>query len=148
MNALTEKPRVGIGIMLLRGGKILLGKRHEDPIKASSLLHGEGTWTMPGGKVRSGEKLEDAAYREVLEETGIRIRKDKMKIISVADDVADDAHFTTIGFLCQDFDGEPRVMEEEIVEWEWFSFDNLPKPIFLPSEKILKNFLQREYYKN
>jgi len=44
-----KKPGVGFGVMILRNGQVLLGKRHDDPEKASSLLHGEGSWAMSGG---------------------------------------------------------------------------------------------------
>ena len=60
-------------MMILKKGKVLLGHRHEDPVKASSLLHGEGTWTMPGGKLHFQENLKGGAIREVLEETGIKV---------------------------------------------------------------------------
>ena len=48
-------PKVGFGIMVLKDNKILLGKRNDDAEKASSQLHGEGTWTMPGGKLHFQE---------------------------------------------------------------------------------------------
>lgn len=57
-----ENNRVGVGFGVLiinKEGKILLGKRHEDPDKADSELHGEGTWTMPGGKMEFGEGIEE-----------------------------------------------------------------------------------------
>ena len=45
-----EKPKVGVGVgvMILKNNQVLLGKRHGDPAKATSLLQGAGTWTMPG----------------------------------------------------------------------------------------------------
>ncbi len=142
MNSIDKKPGVGVGIMILRDNKVLLGKRHDNPKKADSELHGEGSWTMPGGKLHFKEELKDAAYREVFEETGIIVNKEKLEIISVTNDIVKDAHFVTIGFLCKEFKGEPRVMEpDEITEWKWFELDNLPAPIFFPSEKIIKNFL-------
>ncbi len=57
----TAKVGVGVGVALVRDGKVLLGHRHDDPEKADSLLHGEGTWTVPGGKLDFGETLEDGA---------------------------------------------------------------------------------------
>ncbi len=130
--------------MILRDSKVLLGKRHSDPNKADSELHGEGSWTMPGGKLDFGEKLKDAAYREVLEETGLKVDKEELKNISVTDDILEDAHFVTIGFLCEKFEGEPKVMEpDEIVEWKWFDFNNLPDYIFFPTEKIINKYLNK-----
>ena len=47
--------------------------------------------------------------------------------------------FTLIGRL----GAEPEVKEpDEITEWRWFSLDNLPTPIFFPSEKILEKYLK------
>jgi len=144
MNNTNKKPGVGVGIMILRDEKVLLGKRHSDPQKADSELHGEGSWTMPGGKLHFKEKLEDAAFREVLEETGVKVDKGKLEIISVTNDIVEDAHFVTIGFLCRDFEGEIKIMEpDEITEWSWFEINNLPSPIFFPSGKIIKNFLDK-----
>jgi len=144
MDNTNKKPGIGVGIMILKDNKVLLGKRHPDPKKADSELHGEDSWTMPGGKLDFQEELEDAACREVLEETGIRVNKEKLEIISVTNDMTKEAHFVTIGFLCKDFEGEPKIIEpDEITEWRWFDLNNLPSPIFFPSEKILKNFLAK-----
>jgi len=63
----NKKVGVGFGVMFLKDSKVLLGKRHDDPEKADSELHGEGTWTMPGGKLHFGEAFEDGAWREVKE---------------------------------------------------------------------------------
>jgi len=144
MNNINQKPGVGVGIMILRNNRVLLGRRNSNPEKADSELHGEGTWTMPGGKLHFKEGLEDAACREALEETGIKVNKEKLEIVSVTNDVVGDAHFVTIGFLCKDFKGEAKVMEpDEITKWKWFELNNLPSPIYFPSEKILKNFLNK-----
>ena len=136
-----KKVEAGFGVMLLRGDMVLMGKRHDDPEKASSMLRGEGTWSLTGGKLDFGETLEDGVYREVLEETGIRVNKNSLKLISVSNDMISEAHFVTLGFLCEDFEGEARVMEpDEVTEWKWFKLDELPSPIFFPAERILKNY--------
>lgn len=143
-----EKPRVGVGVMMLRDDRILLGQRHTDPAKADSDLHGEGSWTMPGGKLEFQEGLEEAARREVSEETGINII-DLKELISISNDFVPDKHFVTVGFLCSNFDGEPRVMEpDEITKWGWFDLNNLPTPLFPPSAKIIRNYLDKKIYQD
>lgn len=144
-----KKVGVGFGVMILKEGQVLLGRRHDDAQKADSELHGEGTWTMPGGKLDFLEKPEDGARREVLEETGFKVGTDNLKMISFTNDMTNDSHFVTCGFLCQEFEGEPQVLEpDEITEWNWFSLDSLPSPMFPPSIKIIKNYQEGEFYKN
>ncbi|MFH0869875.1 MAG: NUDIX domain-containing protein [archaeon] len=141
----VKKIGVGFGVMILYKGKVLLGKRHEDPEKASSLLKGAGTWTMPGGKLHFGESFEEGAKREVLEETGIRLRK--VDVICVNNDKVEGAHFVTMGLFSDDFEGEPKVMEpDEITEWRWFELDKLPSPLYFPSAKVLENYRKKKFY--
>lgn len=45
---------LGVGVLIMSEGKVLLGLRNPDLIKAGSELQGQGTWTMPGGKVDPG----------------------------------------------------------------------------------------------
>jgi len=139
------KPRVGVGVMILKNNKVLLGQRNFDPKKADSELHGEGTWTMPGGKLDFQEGLKEAGTREVFEETGIRLKI--LELISISNDAVPDNHFVTIGFLCNDFEGEAKVMEpDEITRWQWFDLDDLPSKVFPPSAKIIKNYLDKKIY--
>ena len=144
---MENKKRVGVGfgVMMIKSGKVLLGKRHVDKDKADSELHGEGTWTMPGGKLEFGESFEDGAKREVLEETGIILNN--LDVICINNDRVSDAHFITIGMLSDDFDGEPKVMEpDEITEWKWFDLEELPNPMFFPSTEIIENHRNKKFY--
>ena len=146
---MAENTKVGVGfwVMILRAGKILLGQRHVDPAKADSELHGEWTWTMPGGKMHFHESFEDTCYRETLEETGLKINKDTIRIISITNDMVPDNHFVTIGFLATDVEGEPQVMEpDEITQRKRFDLNDLPTPLFFPTEKVLKNYLAGTIY--
>ncbi len=140
-----KKIGAGVGIMLLRDGKVLLGKRHEDPEKARSELSGQGTWTMPDGKLQFQEDFEQAARREVEEETGIKLNK--VRVFCVNNDKVEGAHFITIGLFSDDFVGEAEAKEpEEITEWRWFPMDELPSPLYFPSEEILKNYKENKFY--
>ena len=60
------RPQVGVGILLVRNQKLLLVKRKYNP--------DEGYWSIPGGHLDLGERVEDAAEREGLEETGIKVK--------------------------------------------------------------------------
>ncbi len=143
-----QRPRVGVGIMILNErGEVLLGKRHDDAEKASSDLHGEGTWTMPGGKLDFQETLIDGVIREVAEEIGVNIPKENLEVLCVQDDMVPDNHYVTIGFICRDFKEEPRVMEpEEITEWKWYNLNSLPEKFYPPSAKMIKSFLENKIY--
>ncbi|RJQ18145.1 NUDIX domain-containing protein [Candidatus Woesearchaeota archaeon] len=142
---MDEKVGVGVGIILLKNNKVLLGKRHDDPAKAKSLLKGAGTWTMPGGKLRFQESFEDAAKREVFEETGITLKK--TKVVCINNDRVESAHFVTIGLLAEEFEGNPEVKEpEQIREWQWFDLKKLPVPLYFPSEKVLSKYQKKVFY--
>lgn len=142
-----KKVGVGFGVMVLKDRKILLGRRNEDTKKADSELRGEGTWTMPGGKLEYQESFEEGARREVMEETGIILKN--VKVICVNNDKNEYAHFVTIGLFSEDFEGEVEVLEpEEITEWNWFASKDLPKNIFPPSKKVLENFKAKKFYLN
>ena len=58
-------PRVGVGVLIVKGGKVLIGQR-----KGS---HGAGHHALPGGKLEWRETWAECAVREVLEETGIAL---------------------------------------------------------------------------
>jgi len=62
-------PRVAVGAVVIRAGSVLLVRRGKAP--------SDGQWAIPGGSVELGETLQQAAEREILEETGIRIRAGK-----------------------------------------------------------------------
>ena len=142
----SGKPGVGVCVLLVKGNTILLGKRHDDPKKADSELHGEGTWTVPGGKLDFKEDIIEAAKREAKEECDVDIHE--LELVSLTNDMTDNRHFVTIGFLAKNFSGEPKVLEpDEITEWRWFPIKQLPSPMFFPAEKAIKNFLEKEIMK-
>lgn len=140
------KPGLGVGVMILKDNKILLGLRNPDKIKASSELQGQGTWTMPGGKVEFMETLEDAAKRELEEETSL-IATD-LELYCISDDMTDTAHYVTVGFMAKGYEGEVKTMEPEtILEWQWFDLDNLPENLYEPSRKCIKKYKEGILYK-
>jgi 8-oxo-dGTP diphosphatase len=95
-------PVVGVGAVVVRGDKALIIKRAHEPRK--------GEWSLPGGLLELGESLQDAARREVKEETSLDVVIGP--IIETFDRVhRDDAgriryHFVIVDFVCRSDEGE------------------------------------------
>jgi len=128
---MKKRPKVGIGVIINKDDKILLGKR----INA----HGEGTWSFPGGHLEFGESWEECAKREVLEETNLQISN--LKFHAVTNDIFEEEnkHYITIFMKCDFASGELQNMEPQKCEkWDWFSWDELPDKLFLPIRNLRK----------
>ena len=112
--AYRELPRVGVGAVVIRDGRILLVNRGSSP--------GKGLWAPPGGLVELGETLRGAAEREILEETGITIRaKEAFYVFDFIDRDPDGKikyHYIIIDFEADYLGGEPRASDDAIeVRW-------------------------------
>ncbi len=114
---------VGVGVFIVRAGKILLGER------AGS--HGADTWGLPGGHLEFGESPADCAIREVLEETGLKIND--IEPVAFTNDIfeKEGKHYVTLFVLAKQCDGEPCIMEPDKCNgWSWFDWNALPQPLF------------------
>ena len=90
-------PMVGVAAVVLHGKEVLLVRRGREPLR--------GRWSLPGGLVELGETTAEGAIREVLEETGMRVRPVEM--------------VTTIDRILRDNDG--RVQYHYVLA-EWLCF--------------------------
>ena len=131
-----ERPRVGVGVLVLKEGKVLLGRR------VSS--HGAGSWCPPGGHLEFGESLEDCARREVLEETGMEISN--VRLVTATNDVfVEGKHYITLHILADWKSGEPVVREpRKLGSLGWFSWESLPGPLFLPVQNLFRQGFRPE----
>ena len=116
-----KRPKVGIGMLVLRGKKVLLGKRKG--------AHGEGEYAGLGGHLEYGESIEDCAKREAMEEAGIEIKN--IRLLCVSNIKKYDKHYLDIGLLVEWAKNEPKIMESDRAEsWDWYDLTNLPSPLF------------------
>ncbi len=128
-----QTTKVGVGVMIYRDGKILLGKRKNS--------FGAGEYCFPGGHLEYGESFEDAVRREVVEETGISI--EQLRFEYVANNMYYEKHFIQIAYTAMWSRGEAVCREPEKCDgWDWYSPDTLPEPLFRFSNDIVEHVAQ------
>ena len=93
-----EAPIVGVGAVVIDGGRVLLVRRGQEPLK--------GEWSLPGGALELGETLQQGVVREVLEETGLTVVP--AGIVEILDRITHDEasgqiryHYVLIDFICR-----------------------------------------------
>ena len=132
-----SRPLVGVGVIIIKEGKILLAER-----KGS---HGENTWASAGGHLEFGETLEECARREVLEEFGIRIQR--MTFLCVSNVIAYDRHYVDFEFLGDINIQSPKIQEQDsFTNLQWFSLSELPNPLFEPVRIAIDSLLTGQNY--
>jgi ADP-ribose pyrophosphatase YjhB (NUDIX family) len=93
---------VGVAAVVVWGEKILLVRRGREPLK--------GAWSLPGGLLEVGETLAEGVVREVLEETGVRVRA--VEVVATIDRILHDDegkvqyHYVLVDSLCVPVEGE------------------------------------------
>ena len=126
-----KQPRVGVGVILRRGDTVLLGRRRG--------THGEQTWSFPGGHLEFGESILDCARRETGEDTGLEPLSFATGPYTNDVFTAEGLHYITLFVIGDCPLGEPRLLEPDRCEaWQWFEWDNLPSPLFLPIQNLLR----------
>ena len=114
------RPIVGIGIVVIKDDSVLLVRRGKPP--------NIGAWTLAGGAQEIGETTEQAARRELLEETGLEV--DALHFAATVDNIRRDAdgrirfHYTIIDFAARWVSGEP-VAATDVSEAAWAKLDAL-----------------------
>lgn len=116
------RPKVGVGVLILKEGKVLLNMR--------SVGHGAGEYSLAGGHLENLEAFEACARREVLEECGIQIQN--VRFLMLYNMVAyAPKHYVTVVMIADWQSGEPVNLEpEKALSWDWFDLDQLPEPLF------------------
>jgi 8-oxo-dGTP diphosphatase len=126
----SDRPRVGVGVLICKDGKVLMGKRLS--------AHGAGAWSLSGGKLEFGESFFDCAKREAKEETGLELHSLRMGPTTNDFFEKEKMHYVTV-FVIAQTDGVPKVMEPHAcAEWKWVDWDALPNPLFLPVQHVKK----------
>jgi ADP-ribose pyrophosphatase len=136
-SAYPEHPRAAVGAVVFKDDEVLLVRRGRPPAK--------GQWAIPGGNVKLGETLQEAAEREILEETGIVIRAgDPIYTFDAVvrdEDGAVQFHYIIVDLAADYIDGSPRP-GDDADEVRWLDAQTLDSlPVSPPTLKLLKQRL-------
>ncbi len=131
MSEEKKEVRVGVGVLIVRDDKVLFGLRQGS--------HGAGTWAPPGGHLEFMESLHNCAVREVAEETGLAVTDSRSVAFTNNMFELENKHYITIFVLATVAEGEPQIIEpEKCLEWRWCDWHDLPRPLFVTIENLLK----------
>jgi ADP-ribose pyrophosphatase YjhB (NUDIX family) len=127
------RPFVGIGVVVLRPGEVLLVRRGKPP--------NIGSWSLPGGAQEIGERAEEAARRELLEETALVV--DEFHLAANVDSITRDPdgrvryHYTIIDFAARWVAGEPTA-GGDVSEARWADLDQLgPYALWSEAHRVI-----------
>ncbi len=118
------RPHIGVGVLLIRDDQLLLIKRKYDP--------DAGRWSIPGGHLELGEKVQDAAIREVHEETGLKTKVSKLA--GIIDKIMYDKngkveyHYVLINYFVEQIEGDPNqppIANDESLDAKFVPFDDI-----------------------
>jgi MOSC domain-containing protein YiiM len=128
-----DVPQIGVGVVVKRAGRYLLGLRR-------GTERGQSTWSTPGGAVAPAETVLDCALRELHEETGLRAERGR--VVFQTSNRLEDGHQWQSVFVAVDVAGnaEPELREsQKCGGWGWFEPRSLPPSLFAPVASMLRN---------
>ncbi|RME42078.1 MAG: NUDIX domain-containing protein [Caldilineae bacterium] len=142
MSEQLPQPRAAVGALVVHKGQVLLVKRGKAPAR--------GVWALPGGRVQWGETLAAAAEREVLEETGIAVRAER--IIYTFDNIVRDAagvvrfHYIIVDFLAHPLTPDvPPTPGDDADDARWFfPHDLAGLPVSGPTRQLIQRMVQED----
>ncbi len=125
--------QVGASVILEdKQGRVLLQKRADNHM-----------WGYAGGSVELDEKVEDAAKRELFEETGLIANSLELFGVFSGKELhyiypnGDEVSNIDVVYVCRDYCGELKRQEDEVVELKFFDYANLPEKLSPPIKPVL-----------
>ena len=126
------KPKVGVGGLIVKDGKILMSRRKN--------AHGSGQLAFPGGHLENLESFEACARRETLEECGVEIKNVRFFMLYNMTAYAP-KHYVHVTMIADWASGEPANLEPDKSEFfKWMDLDEIREPMFDSARVSLEHY--------
>ncbi len=132
-----SSPRLAADLVAYRGREVLLIERMNEPYG----------YAIPGGFVDLGESVEDAAVRELSEETNIDVKKEDISLIGVYSEPSRDSrgHTVSVIYSCDITGREVEAKgRDDALSADFFDIDNLPEKLAFDHRKVLNDFRKQK----
>lgn len=136
---MSVRQSCGASVIIYKDNKILLQQRKDN-----------SCWGYVGGYVEMGEVVEETAKREMLEESGLTALSLELfgvfsgpELYHVYPD-GNEVHIIDIVFTCEDFIGDIKPQEPEVLRLQWFDFDKTPNNLSHTIKPALHKFLKAQ----
>jgi len=140
------RAKIGQALLLLPAAAAIV---QDDRGRVLLIRRGDGRgWSLPGGMMEPGERIAEAAVREVWEETGLEV--EPVRLVGVYSDPAythitfpngDEVHFVSSTFVCRVVGGTLRPDGDESLEVAYFAPDALPEGVVCDHEIRIRDAL-------
>ena len=128
---------VGASVILYKDNQVLLQQRKDNK-----------SWAYHGGRVELGEIVEEAAKRELLEETGLTALSLELFGVFSGPELdytypdGNKVSIIDVVYLCNDFEGDFNMQPSEVLDLKWFDMDSIPDNLSPPIRPALKKFVE------
>ena len=142
------RQKIGHDPLIIPGATVLIFNEQGELLML--LRTDNGCWGVPGGAMEPGERLEETAARETIEETGLHI--DGLSLFDVFSGPelyyeypnGDITYNVSVVYTTCQVSGEIRVNPEEHSEWRYFALQRLPEKVSPTIKAILKKYIQKK----
>ena len=126
-------------VFFIKENKILLSKR-------LNTGYMDGMYGLPSGHIENNESITQGTYREIKEETGVKLKPSDISLVHVMHRKENDIRMDFF-FLAKHYIGEPKNTEpEKCDDLQWFPINNLPKNTIPYIKEAIKNFRQNIFF--
>lgn len=124
-----------VNIFLIKNEEILL-------IRRANTGFFDGSYEAPAGHIDGGEPVRKAAAREALEEVGVRINPDDLRVVHVMHRYGEKAERIEFFLVAEKWQGEPENREpDKADDMNWYSLNSLPENMVPKSKHALEQYL-------